>query len=238
MPIFLLLIIIFFASFTQSLAGFGSALVAMSLLPSLLGIQTAAPLVALLGLVLEIFLLAYFRDAVKISNIWRVVVASLIGVPIGIIFLKRVDERLTMLLLGVVITGYALYALLRLRLPRLEHSLWGYLAGFLAGMLGGAYNTSGPPVIIYGNCRGWSPPEFKGNLQTFFLVNSLLVAFGHFFSGSYNAEVWRLFLLALPAGGIGLASGLVLDRFINPGLFRIIVLLLLLVLGIRLIFFY
>jgi uncharacterized membrane protein YfcA len=238
MPEILLLAIIFLATFTQSLVGFGSALVAMSLLPTLFGIQIASPLVALLGLVLEIFLLAYYRDAVNVGNIWRVVAASLIGVPLGIVFLKQVDEQLTMTLLGLVITGYAMYALLRFRLPSLEHSLWGYLAGLLAGMLGGAYNTSGPPVIIYGNCRGWSPPEFKGNLQSFFLVNSLLVAAGHLFSGSFNAEIWHLFLLSLPAGVAGLILGLLLDRHINPEIFRIMVLLLLVGLGVRLIFFY
>jgi hypothetical protein len=41
----LLILIVFFAVFTQSLTGFGSGLIAMALLPELLGIQVAALLV-------------------------------------------------------------------------------------------------------------------------------------------------------------------------------------------------
>jgi len=51
--------IIFLAVFTQSLSGFGSALVAMALLPALIGIHQAAPLVALVMATIEIFLLIY-----------------------------------------------------------------------------------------------------------------------------------------------------------------------------------
>ena len=48
-----LMVAIFFAIFTQSLTGFGSALISMPLLVGLLGIQIAAPLVALVGLISE-----------------------------------------------------------------------------------------------------------------------------------------------------------------------------------------
>lgn len=230
----LLLVVVFLAVFVQSAAGFGVALVAMAALPPLLGLATAAPLVALLALLLEVFLVAYYRQALRLQNIWRVIAASLVGVPLGVVFLKQVDEQIAMVLLGVLISGYAVYALLRLRLPRLEGPLWAYLFGFTAGMLGGAYNTSGPPVIVYGNCRGWEPAEFKGNLQGFFLVSSLVVAGSHYLGGNFSAQVWRYFLLALPALGLGLAAGLSLDRRIPAETFRRIVLLLLVVLGLRL----
>lgn len=231
-----LLVVIFLAVFVQSAAGFGVALVAMAALPPIIGLTSAAPLVALVALLLEVFLVVYYRQALRIENIWRVIAASLLGVPLGVLFLKNIPERFTLSLLGVVIAGYALYALLRLRLPRLERPMWAYLFGFAAGMLGGAYNTSGPPVIIYGNCRGWAPAEFKGNLQGFFLISSVVVAASHYLGGNFTPQVWRDFVLALPALGIGLAAGLSLDRRIRPETFRSGVLLLLLVLGIRLIF--
>jgi uncharacterized membrane protein YfcA len=232
----LLIAIIFVAAFTQSLVGFGSALVSMAALTPLLGIQTAAPLVAFMTLVLETGLLAYYRQAVKIKNIWRVALASVAGIPLGVLYLKKVDEQLTMTLLGLVIAGYALYALLRFRLPPLERPGWGYLFGFAAGMLGGAYNTSGPPVIIYGDCRAWEPAEFKGNLQGFFLLNSFLVAISHLAGGNLTPLVWRDFLVTLPAVGLGVLAGLALERFIHPPLFRTLVLLMLIILGVRLIF--
>lgn len=231
----MLLVVIFLAVFVQSAAGFGVALIAMAALPPVLGLRTAAPLVALVALLLEVFLVLYYRQALRLQNIWRVIAASLVGVPLGVLFLKNIPEQITLSLLGVLIAGYALYALLQLRLPRLEQPLWAYLFGFAAGLLGGAYNTSGPPVILYGSCRGWEPAEFKGNLQGFFLISSLMVAGGHYLGGNFTPQVWRSFLLALPALGLGLAAGLSLDRRIRPERFRTIVLLLLLVLGLRLV---
>lgn len=61
----LVVAVIFLAVFTQSLSGFGVALVAMSLLPALIPIQVAAPLVAVVGLTIEFFLLLRYRSALN-----------------------------------------------------------------------------------------------------------------------------------------------------------------------------
>jgi uncharacterized membrane protein YfcA len=135
----------------------------------------------------------------------------------------------------VIITGYALYALLKFKLPELRHPSWAYGTGLLAGMLGGAYNTSGPPVIIYGNCRRWQPAEFKSNLQGFFVVNSLFVFIGHALGGNLTPLVWRYYLWSLPVLAVGIILGTSMDRLFNPETFRKIVLWLLVVMGVRLI---
>jgi uncharacterized membrane protein YfcA len=90
-------------------------------------------------------------------------------------------------------------------------------------------------VIIFGNCRGWPPNEFKGNLQGFFLVNSLVVVAVHMISGNYTSDVWPKILLALPGLAVGLIAGLLLSKRINAEPFRKIVLVLLIILGVRLI---
>ena len=225
------------AAFTQSLTGFGSALVSMAVLPGLIGIRTAAPLVTLITVTIDVALLARYRQALNLRAIWRLVTALVLGVPLGILVLRRVEERFVLAILGVVIAGYALYALLSPRLPRLEHPAWAYGFGFLAGVLGGAYNTSGPPVVIFGNCQRWPPSEFKGNLQGFFLVNDLLVIAGHALSRNLTALVLRDYLIVLPALIVGLFVGGLLDRRLDPGLFRKIVLVLLVVMGLRLLLF-
>jgi uncharacterized membrane protein YfcA len=105
----------------------------------------------------------------------------------------------------------------------------------LAGLLGGAYNTSGPPVIVYGDCRRWAPPEFKSNLQAFFAVADGLVVLGHVAAGNLTRVVLTHYALALPAILLGLWLGLRLERRVQPAAFRRLALLLLLVLGARLV---
>jgi len=232
----IILLVVFLAVFTQSLSGFGSGLVAMALLPPVLGIQTATPLVALVMIPLEIYLLFHYRHALNIKVIWRVMVTAVFGIPIGILFLSQLDEKIVMTILGVVITGYALFALSNIRLPQMTHSAWGYGLGFLAGILGGAYNTSGPPVIIYGNCCRWERDEFKSNLQGFFLISSIIIALGHALNGNLTPEIWRHFLISIPAVAVGVLAGTSFDKILNIETFRRIVLVLLIVMGLRLIF--
>lgn len=206
----------------------------MALLPSLLGLQVSTPLVALVGSVLEMLMLIRYHNALQLKSILSIVLASVIAIPFGIHFLRQVDEKVALFLLGLVITLYALYALIGFRLPKLEHPTWAWAAGLLGGLLSGAYNTSGPPIVVYGNCRRWSPQEFKSNLSGYFMINSVMVVFAHWFSGNITAEVTKDFLITLPALFIGFCLGQSLDRWLNPELFRRMVLMMLILLGIKL----
>ena len=225
---------IFLGAFTQSLTGFGVALVAMAILPSLWGLPIATPLVALTGIVLETALLIRYRQSLQMRSIWRLVVASVVAIPFGIYILRQLDERIALFVLGFIIFGYALYALIGFHLPELHHPLWAWLTGLASGMLGGAYNTAGPPIVVYGNCRRWSPQEFRSNLSGFFIVNSVMVVSTHFLSGNITSEVMSVFWWMLPAVALGFVAGQSLDRWLNPEVFRKIVLGVLIVLGIRL----
>ncbi|MEN8171455.1 MAG: sulfite exporter TauE/SafE family protein [Chloroflexota bacterium] len=225
---------VFAGIFTQSLTGFGLALVMMPILVSLLGIQVAAPLVALIAAIAEISLLIQYRESLNIKAVWRLSAASLFTIPVGVFAVRWLDEKITTTLLGILLISYAIYALSNLVLPTLSRSIWAYGFGLGAGFLSGAYNTPGPPVIIYGNCRRWGPAEFKGNLQGFFLLNSTMVLISHLWHGNLSSDVWRSFLYALPAIVLGIWLGVRLDPYINPEIFRKLVLVVLLILGLQL----
>lgn len=227
--------IVFFASFTQSVVGFGTAMVGMPLMVGVLGITTSAPLIALLGLTLETIMLVYYRESVSVRVMWRLIVAAVVGIPLGVLAIQRIPEETVLTILGLVIAGYAVYGLLRLRLPRLESNLWAYGAGFLSGILGGAYNTAGPPVVIYGHCKRWPPEEFRGNLQGFFLVIDLVVVANHTVVGNMTPTVLRSYLIGLIPLLLGFAVGTLLAKRINPALYSRIVLVMLVILGVRLI---
>jgi uncharacterized membrane protein YfcA len=177
-----------------------------------------------------------YRGEINLRAVWRITVAGAIGIPVGVWALKALDERIVLTLLGIFIVLYSLYALLNLRLPSLERSVWPYGFGFVSGVVGGAYNVAGPLVIIYGNCRDWQPKEFKGNLQGYFLVGSVVAVISHALANNITQDVISNFILSLPAIGIGLLAGLSLDKYLNPVVFRKIVLVGLIFAGVSLIF--
>lgn len=232
----LIAIIIFFAVFTQSVVGFGFALVAVPLTIEHLGAQVSAPLIAITAITSEAILLIRYRHSINLRALGRLSLASVVGIPLGVLLLQYADERMMMVFLGLLIAGYGLYSLFNLHLPQIQHPRWAYGFGFVSGILSGAYNVGGPPVVIYGSCRRWTPIEFKSNLQGFFLVNSVTVIIAHALAQHYTPVVWQNYLAALPGLGLGLLVGISLDRFVNPALFRKLVLVLLVALGINLIF--
>jgi len=226
---------IFFGVFTQTITGFGSALVTMSILPSLLGIYTASPLVALMSITLEAILLIRLHGALRLGAVWRMSLAAILAIPIGITAIRSISEDVVLTILGLVLVSYSIYALLTPRLPELKRPAWAFGFGFVGGLLSGAYNVAGPAAVIYGNCRGWEPREFKSNLQAFFLLNDLTVVIGHGLAGNLTPIVWSAYLIVLPAIVLGIFAGSKIDRRLNPIAFRRIVLLLLIVMGVRLI---
>jgi uncharacterized membrane protein YfcA len=234
MQIALIGAIVFVAATQQVLSGFGFALVVMPLLTLLIGVKTAAPLVALTGLTLYVINALRLRRAVNLCRVVRLGAGSLLGVPVGVWATGAVDERIVKGVLGAILVGYALYTLARpevrtgawLRTPG-----WIYPAGFLAGCLGGAYNTPGPPVIIYGSLRGWPRDEFRAVLQAFFLVNAALVVASHLAAGHLTGPVLRLYGIAVVALGAGVWVGTRLDRWVSPQRFGGLVATMILILG-------
>ncbi|MCO5184437.1 MAG: sulfite exporter TauE/SafE family protein [Anaerolineae bacterium] len=231
----LVALIIFVAMFVQAGAGFGSALIAMPFLVGLLGVNTATPLMALVGIIASIILLFYYRTAFNLRVVYRLCAAAVLGVPLGVLILRHVNSDIVTAFLGIVLIVYALYALIGFTLPQLTRPGWGYVFGFLGGVLGGAYATSGPPVIVYGNCRRWDRDQFKSNLQGFFIVSSAVSIISHVVVGNYTPVVWSLLVVALPAMLIGLAFGTMLDTYINQHRFRQLVQVMLVFLGVSLI---
>lgn len=229
-------LIMFFAAFTKGFAGFGQALVAVPLLATTLGVRMTGPLMSLFAVASNVYLLARHRRDLNWREVWRLSAASLVAVPLGVWGLGTLDERIVLGILGFVLISYALYSLLGPALPRIENRNLAFPFGFVCGLMGGAYNTAGPPAVIYGAFRGWEPAEFKGNLQAFFLLNSTMVVPSHLLSGNYTPDVLRQFLLAVPFLLLGIFVGSRMDKHVSPVHFRKAVLVLLIILGLSLIF--
>lgn len=100
-------------------------------------------------------------------------------------------------------------------------------------MLGGAYNFTGPPVVLYGTMRAWTPAEFRSSLQGFFVPLGVVIVLGHVLGGLWSTpRTLELTLLSLPAAGAGLILGSALARRVDPARFRHALHLLLILLGV------
>lgn len=228
--------IVTFAFLIQSMAGFGAGMIAMPLLVQTIGLPLAAPMFVLTALIAKGIMITRYWSAFSLDAIWRLIIASIVGIPLGITFARRIPERMMLILLGLIVVSYALYSLIGPRMVQLRDQRWGFGFGLVTGLLAGAYNTGGPPLIIYGTSQSWEPAEFKGNLQVAYLTSTFALLFFYVGRGDVTGDVMRYFLLTIPAVLVGMAVGFSLERFVSPVVFRKSVLILLLLLGLTLIF--
>lgn len=227
------LAILFISTLTRSTLGFGDALLAMPLLTLTIGIKTATPLVALVSLTIAISILIHSWREVDVTAVRRLVLSSLAGIPFGLALLKAAPESFVQAVLGLLLISFGLYNLIAPRLPATERKELAYVAGYIAGVLGGAYNTAGPPIIIYGTLCRWPPERFRATLQGFFL-SSLFIVIGHGLAGLWTSDVLELYGYALPIVMFAIFLGGRLNKSLPRGQFDRFVYLVLVVMGVLL----
>lgn len=203
-----------------------------------IGLHIAVPLMGLVGL--TVALLTVIQGGWRHVNrpeLFRLGAGALLGVPVGLIFLRILSAGPASAALGAVLILYGAYslaeelALLRAVPMQISTQRWAPAFGLLSGMLGSAYNFTGVPVAVYGSLRGWEPDRFRGTLQAHFLIIGMLIVAGQGVWGLWSGEVLWLYLLSLPAIAMAVLIGTRLRQRLPVAPFRRYVLGLIVALG-------
>ena len=197
--IILVLIISFIASLVRSTLGFGEYYVAVPLLILFLKVDVAVPLSVMLSIIIALIIVIQDYRKIHFNSAKWLIFYAIPGIPVGVIILIYGSEFLVKTGLGVLIICYALYTLFAKNNKRLkeDNMLWLFGCGFLSGVLGGAYGLNGPPLVVYGKLRQWSPKHFRATLQSYFLPVSFIALIGYYANGLITNEVQQYFLISL-----------------------------------------
>jgi hypothetical protein len=209
-----ILLVIFLATIVRSSFGFGEALIAVPLLALALPIEIAAPLAVLLSITIAAVVVAQdWREVHLRSAVW-LLAPTLLGIPLGIALLSSAHPHLVKAALAMVLVAFSGYFLAGRNPPQLreDHRAWLLGCGFLAGILGGAYGMNGPPLVVYGAMRRWSPQHFRATLQGYFLPASLVAMAGYWLAGLWTPTVTHDYLLSLPAALPAIFLGRAINR--------------------------
>jgi uncharacterized membrane protein YfcA len=192
--------VVFFATLIRSALGFGEALIAVPLLVMRIPLETAAPLAVLVSITIAALIVAQDWRKVHARSAGWLLVATLFGIPLGLMLLMNSHQRTVKLILASVILLFAIYSLALAEVAHLKSDSkpWLLTCGFFAGILGGAYGMNGPPLAIYGTMRGWSPQHFRATLQGYFLPASILGMIGYLWKGLWTHQLAYFYLLTLP----------------------------------------
>jgi hypothetical protein len=212
--------VVFLAAVVRSALGFGDAVIAMPLLAMAVGLRTASPLVAFMGPTISVLILVRGWRRIDLRPALRLIIASGLGIPVGVFGLARLPEGPLKIGLAVLILLYGFFGLVQPAARiRNERSWHPWVVGLAAGVLGGAYNTNGPPVAAYGLFKGWPPEVFRATLQGYFLPTGLMILVGQGLAGLWTGEVLKYYVFSLPAIVFGIFLGGALNRRLSHGLF-------------------
>lgn len=213
----------FLSAIIRQISGFGFALLSMPLITFIAGIRVATPLVAITATTIGCFVIRdCWQQADRKALLW-LVLTGIVGIPLGVLLINHLADFWLKRSLGAFLLVYCLYSLVMPELPLIQDGPFTLLFGFIGGLLTGAFNTGGPPVVIYGTLRRWTPEEFRSTLQLYFLVVSVMAMLGHAFAGLWTRQIFWLYLASLPALLLGLYLGDKINLLIPKQLFNRII---------------
>ena len=230
------LAIVLVSMLVQSTFSFGGALVALPLLALTVEVKTATVLMTLLACSIAIVVvMGKWRD-VEINDAWRLVVSACVGIPLGILFVGRVDGTILKTVLALTVISFTILSLVTPKSVRLAHSNYAFIFGLVAGFFGGAYNISGPPVVLYGSLVNWSSERFRATIQSFALFTNIFAILGHYFAGNVTRQALVYYAWSLPIVGASIWLGNVIHKAIPGERYAVVVKVLLLILATRLLY--
>jgi uncharacterized membrane protein YfcA len=227
---------IFIAAFVQMLAGFGFALLAMPIMTLAVPVEEGVVIVATFGLATTAWQAIMLRRHVERPLARRLIVFSFIGMPLGLVVLNVIDDRVLRMALGVsVLIATGLLA----RRISLAHVGAGLDAacGFLSGVLNTSLATNGPPLVFDLQGRGLDPERFRATIATVFVFSNVLAMLLFIADGKVRGDELLAVAVAAPAWALGQGIGWPVRRHVHGERFHRLVLTLLAAVGVSAIVF-
>ncbi|MGD9923746.1 MAG: sulfite exporter TauE/SafE family protein [Pseudorhodoplanes sp.] len=225
--------------FVNGMTGFGTALTGLPFWLNAVDPALAAQLGAACSIVGQVSTLRAIWHAIDWWRLAPMLIAGLIGVPIGTLFVPYLTIATFKLAVGLILVLYCGFMLLAAGRIRLRFGEQGAEAGvgFAGGIMAGVAGLSGVPPTIWASLKGWPKERRRSVFQAFNLTILTAMLVSSFAHGLIGHEFLVSAALALPAALVGVWLGHRTYLWLDDRRFDRIVLVLLMLSGISLIWF-
>ncbi|MFC7495785.1 MULTISPECIES: sulfite exporter TauE/SafE family protein [unclassified Nocardioides] len=189
------------AAAAQAVTGFGFALVAVPLLALVVGPVDAVVATTLAGLVLTTWSARAERRYVAVGPATRMLVGGVLGLPLGLVALDRLDADALHVLIAVTVGVLAVVRMLGLSAPAGPRAQWA--AGGASGALLASTGMNGPPLVLVLDGSGLSPRRLRATLQAVFWSQDLVAVAAFTALGLVGGRV----LVVAAAGALAVPLG-------------------------------
>ncbi len=222
---------VFLAGVTKGITAFGFNLIAVSTLIFFLSPKLIVPVISLLSAISSLYLLVGLYKYVQIKRIAPLLIGVVAGIPFGVFGLVILKADMLKILIGVVITAFALLFAAGFRMEIKNETPAFLLLGLISGIISGSTSLGGVPVILFFINQDCDKDTFRANLTLLYVIQGTLGFLGYIKGNLITGEVIRYSIFLLIPIILGTVAGMKLVHRINEKLFRQIALFILIVSG-------
>jgi uncharacterized protein len=223
------------AALVSSIAGFAFSALAGSALAYLeMDAVHAVQTMVLCSIAIQLYAVLKIRESIRWSPLWPMLAAGTATIPFGVWLLRHVDGSFYALGLGVFLTAYGSYVVMRRENRAVRGNAWlDVVAGALGGIAGGLAGFPGAFVTIWCSMRGWDKLRQRAVYQPYILVMQVVTIACLRWQAPTHAGVAQD-LRFVPFALLGAIGGLAVFQRMSNKQFHVVVSLLLVASGIGL----
>lgn len=201
-------LVVFLGALTQSLIGFGLAVVASPLLYIVDPQLVPAPVIAM-GFSIALLTLVRERGHLEFNGLQYALLGRVPGGFIGASLLLFAPQPILGLFIAAIVTVAVIFSLYKFSLPVNKKTLFG--AGVVSGIFGNIAAIGGPPMAIL--LAGKDASQFRAALSAFFIFSSMIALIILAITGLLELKHLWLSLMLLPSVILGyLVAGRLVGR--------------------------
>jgi uncharacterized protein len=203
---------VLFAAGIQTMTGFGFSLFAVPIMSMVIPTEAAVVIAASLSTMTsggQAWTERHHRDQ---PTVMRIVLASLLGMPLGLFVLTVMTSQQLKFGLAAVIVVFLL----------IDHASTpiDLGAGFVAGVLSTSLSTNGPPLAMALHARHLPAEVFRGTIASILVILGVISIVLFAVTGHYTGEIGWALVVVIPAMVVGFLIGHRLRVRIDHRVFR------------------
>ncbi len=244
--VMILLLVFISSAFIKGWSGFGTNLIAMPILVTMLafGLDQGVTIVISVNVFMNIAILVENKkfNIRSLDNIKMLVLFGVIFTFVGAYFLKSPENaQVLKIVAGSVIVLLALYRIyttffeFKRYIDVKTMSKYFIPVGIISGFFNGIAGLGGLPVLILLSNTNMERNKFRTTLVSYFLVMNIVAIIGYALAGNYNEFVFTSIGLLVIPSVIACMIGVWLSRRVSDKLFSRVMLGVLLFMGLNLV---
>lgn len=213
------LMVVFVASFLQSITGFGLVMIMAPLLMMFYDPKFAVILVILIASFGNLSQAVVLRKETAFHMILWLFVGSLAGQPLGHLFYRSFPSEFIRLWVNVIVL-FSITTMLIANWKVRQCRRNTLITGAIAGVTSVSAGIGGPPLLIYFASTDMTPAVLRATSITFFAVCNVCVLISYAVTGVNVMPAFQEAVMLLPALLSGIGLGYVVFPHIPSKLFR------------------